>query len=157
MKKMISPSQIAVTHSRMLWRAALTVAAFSVLSLQVIAQDAYDQPWRPQYHFTPSHNFMNDPNGMVLYKGEYHLFYQYNPQGQVWGHMSWGHAVSPDLVHWQELPVALPEENGVMIFTGSVVIDRANTSGFCLNGKPCMVAVYTGHTPKTATRPVPLP
>ena len=72
---------------------------------------SYDQPWRPQYHFTPPRNFMNDPNGTVFYKGEYHLFYQYNPEGNVWGHMSWGHAVSTDLVHWQNLPVALPEES----------------------------------------------
>src|SRR6202140_1272129 len=68
---------------------------------------SYDQPWRPQYHFTPPKNFMNDPNGTVFYKGEYQLFYQYNPEGNVWGHMSWGHAVSSDMVHWQNLPVAL--------------------------------------------------
>ena len=66
--------------------------------------------------------------------------------------MSWGHTVSPDLVHWKELPVALAEEGGVMIFTGSTVVDRENTSGFCLGGKPCLVAIYTGHTPATKTR-----
>ncbi|MBZ5620020.1 MAG: glycoside hydrolase family 32 protein [Acidobacteriia bacterium] len=111
---------------------------------------AYDQPYRPQYHFSPSEHWTNDPNGLVYFDGEYHLFYQYNPFGDVWGHMSWGHAVSRDLLHWQELPVALAEENGVMIFTGSTVIDARNTSGFCANGKPCMVAVYTGHTPRSA-------
>ena len=95
----------------------------------------------------PQTNWTNDPNGLVFFEGEYHLFYQYNPFGDVWGHMSWGHAVSTDLIHWQELPVAIPEADGVMIFTGSVVIDRENTSGFCLDGKPCMVAIYTGaHT-----------
>ena len=91
-------------------------------------------------------NWTNDPNGLVYFDGEYHLFFQYNPFGDTWGHMSWGHAVSRDLVHWQELPVALPEENGVMIFTGSTVVDRHNTSGFCPNGKPCMVAdLYRPH------------
>jgi len=108
---------------------------------------AYNQPFRPQYHFSPRQNWTNDPNGLVYFDGEYHLFYQYNPFGDRWGHMSWGHAVSPDLLHWEELAVALPEENGIMIFTGSTVVDARNTSGFCTGGKPCMVAVYTGHTP----------
>ncbi|MDX1670945.1 MAG: glycoside hydrolase family 32 protein [Balneolaceae bacterium] len=105
----------------------------------------YQERYRPQYHFTPPQNWMNDPNGMVYFNGEYHLFYQYNPYGIRWGHMSWGHAVSTDLVHWQHLPVALEEDNGIMIFSGSAVIDRLNSSGF---GKPAatpMVAVYTGH------------
>ena len=111
------------------------------------AAAGYDQPYRPQFHFSPRKNWTNDPNGLVYFEGEYHLFYQYNPFGDKWGHMSWGHAVSRDMVHWQELAVALPEENGVMIFTGSAVVDERNTSGFCTGGKPCMVAVYTGHTP----------
>ncbi|HXB69901.1 MAG TPA: glycoside hydrolase family 32 protein [Candidatus Acidoferrales bacterium] len=114
---------------------------------------AYNQPYRPQYHFSPRAHWTNDPNGLVFFDGEYHLFYQYNPFGDVWGHMSWGHAVSRDLMHWQELGVALPEENGVMIFTGSTVVDTRNTSGFCAAAKPCMVAVYTGHTPPTPARP----
>ncbi len=118
-----------------------------------LAQQGYDQPYRPQYHFSPRQHWTNDPNGLVYFDGEYHLFYQYNPFGDVWGHMSWGHAVSPDLLHWQELPVALPEENGIMIFTGSTVVDERNTSGFCTGGRSCLVAVYTGHTPRVAGRP----
>jgi fructan beta-fructosidase len=113
----------------------------------------YDQPYRPQVHFSPKQHWTNDPNGLVYFEGEYHLFFQYNPFGDIWGHMSWGHAVSKDLVHWQELPVALPEENGVMIFTGSTVVDEHNTSNFCLNNKPCLVAIYTGHTPRSADKP----
>jgi len=113
---------------------------------------AYDQLYRPQFHFSPREHWTNDPNGLVYFDGEYHLFYQYNPFGDVWGHMSWGHAVSRDLMHWQELPVALPEDNGVMIFTGSTVVDERNTSGFCKDGKPCLVAIYTGHTPQTPTQ-----
>src|ERR1700737_2700495 len=108
----------------------------------------YDQPRRPQYHFTPPKNFMNDPNGTVFYKGEYHLFYQYNPEGNVWGHMSWGHAVSVDMVHWQNLPIALHEvADEYMVYSGSAVVDRDNTSGLCKNPDPqdrsCLVAIYT--------------
>ena len=112
----------------------------------LVAADGYQEPLRPRYHFSPAKNWTNDPNGLVYYKGEYHIFYQYNPFGDKWGHMSWGHAVSADMVHWKHLPVALAEENGVMIFSGSVVVDP-NTSGFCGAGAPdCLVAVYTGHT-----------
>ena len=88
---------------------------------------------------------MNDPNGLVFYEGEYHLFYQFNPYGDKWGHMSWGHAVSADMVHWKHLPLALPEEDGVMIFSGSAVIDWKNSSGFGKDGQPPMVAIYTGY------------
>lgn len=105
----------------------------------------YTEPLRPQYHFTPEKNWMNDPNGLVYLDGEYHLFYQYNPFGDRWGHMSWGHAVSRDLLHWEHLPLALAEENNVMIFSGSAVIDHANTSGFGDGKTPPMVAIYTGH------------
>lgn len=105
----------------------------------------YHEPYRPQVHFSPEKNWTNDPNGLVFFDGEYHLFFQYNPSGDTWGHMSWGHAVSSDLVHWKQLPLALPEHDGEMIFTGSIVIDEHNTSGFCQNGQPCMVAVYTSH------------
>jgi len=101
---------------------------------------------RPRYHFTPPQNFMNDPNGLVFYDGEYHLFYQHNPFGEVWGHMSWGHAVSRDLVHWEHLPVALHEEDGVMIFSGSAVVDWQNTSGFGKDSHPPLIAIYTGHS-----------
>jgi sucrose-6-phosphate hydrolase SacC (GH32 family) len=122
-------------------------------SASIAIDSAYDQPFRPQFHFSPREHWTNDPNGLVYFDGEYHLFFQYNPFGDEWGHMSWGHAVSTDLLHWTELPVALKEENGVMIFTGSAVVDSRNSSGFCLNGKPCIVAVYTGHTPPNGSRP----
>jgi fructan beta-fructosidase len=127
----------------------LSLMVATALSQRAPGQEfSYDQPWRPQYHFTPPKNFMNDPNGTVFYKGEYHLFYQYNPEGNVWGHMSWGHAVSSDMVHWQNLPVALHEEPGqYMVYSGSAVVDWDNTSGLCKNPDPkdrsCLVAIYT--------------
>ncbi|MGC2890918.1 MAG: hypothetical protein WB627_17745, partial [Candidatus Acidiferrum sp.] len=104
-------------------RGTFAAAIFFACAFVVPPQKTYDELWRPQYHFTPPKNFMNDPNGLVYYKGEYHLFYQYNPQGTEWGHMSWGHAVSADMLHWKNLPVAIPEEPGkFMIFSGSAVV-----------------------------------
>jgi fructan beta-fructosidase len=111
------------------------------------ASATYQELYRPQFHFTPAKNWMNDPNGLVYYKGEYHLFYQHNPFGDTWGHMSWGHAVSRDLVHWEHLPVAIPEEGNEAIFSGSAVVDHRNTSGFGTRGNPPMVAVYTSARP----------
>src|SRR3954468_3355291 len=107
-------------------------ASLFVCLIAVAQEQSSREPYRPQFHFSPRQNWTNDPNGFVWFDGEYHLFYQYNPAGDTWGHMSWGHAVSRDLVHWEELPVALAEENGIMIFTGSTVVDERNTSGFCL-------------------------
>jgi sucrose-6-phosphate hydrolase SacC (GH32 family) len=134
-------------------RLCLSLLLITLSGSALLGQNAYDQPFRPQFHFSPRVHWTNDPNGLVFFEGEYHLFYQYNPFGDTWGHMSWGHAVSTDLIHWQELHVALPEENGTMIFTGSVVVDSNNTSGFCLNGKPCLVATWTGFIAKTASTP----
>ncbi|WP_422005464.1 glycoside hydrolase family 32 protein [Roseivirga pacifica] len=106
----------------------------------------YNEPYRPQIHFSPEANWMNDPNGMVYYDGEYHLFYQYYPDSTVWGPMHWGHATSTDMVHWEHLPIALyPDELGY-IFSGSAVIDWNNTTGFQKDGEhPPMVAMFTHH------------
>ena len=125
----------------------LAVTALSVAAPLVPAV-AQVEAFKPSYHFAPARNWMNDPNGLVYFEGEYHLSYQYNPYGDRWGHMSWGHAVSRDLVTWEELPVALPETD-VMAFSGSAVIDWNNASGFGKNGRPPMVAAYTGYDPKT--------
>ncbi|MCR6097527.1 GH32 C-terminal domain-containing protein [Salipaludibacillus agaradhaerens] len=98
--------------------------------------------FRPQYHFTADENWLNDPNGMVYYEGEYHLFYQHNPEDNVWGPMHWGHAISEDLVHWEHQDIALyPDENGT-IFSGSAVVDEHDTSGL-FNGETGLVAIFT--------------
>ncbi|KRE47106.1 glycoside hydrolase family 32 protein [Paenibacillus sp. Soil522] len=102
----------------------------------------YREKYRPQFHFTPPAKWMNDPNGMVYFEGEYHLFYQHHPDGTTWGPMHWGHAISTDLIHWEHRPIALkPDENGA-IFSGSAVVDWEDTSGF-FSGKPGLVAIFT--------------
>lgn len=107
--------------------------------------DRYNEDHRPQFHFSPESNWMNDPNGMVYYEGEYHLFYQYYPDSTVWGPMHWGHAVSPDMVSWEHLPIALYPDSLGYIFSGSAVIDWDNTSGLGDGGEPPMIAIFTHH------------
>jgi fructan beta-fructosidase len=107
----------------------------------------YDEQYRPQFHFSPEANWMNDPNGLVYFSGEYHLFYQYYPDSTVWGPMHWGHAVSRDLMHWKHLPIALYPDSLGYIFSGSAVMDEANTTGFGSVEKPPMVAIFTYHNP----------
>ncbi|MFE6826250.1 GH32 C-terminal domain-containing protein [Streptomyces sp. NPDC057690] len=127
--------------------AAVCALSAAPLAPQAVAADTppYSETYRPQFHFTPEKNWMNDPNGLVYYKGEYHLFYQYNPNGDSWGDMSWGHAVSTDLVHWKQLPLALSHDDQEMVFSGSAVVDRDNTTGFGTKNNPPMVAIYTSH------------
>ncbi|EKQ57098.1 glycoside hydrolase family 32 protein, partial [Clostridium sp. Maddingley MBC34-26] len=103
--------------------------------------------YRPQYHFSPQKNWMNDPNGLVYYDGEYHLFFQYHPYGDTWGPMHWGHAISKNLVDWDEYPIAIFQDTEGMIFSGSAVVDWNNTSGLQTGNEKVMVAMFTQSTP----------
>jgi sucrose-6-phosphate hydrolase SacC (GH32 family) len=125
----------------------LGLGAFLAVSAE---KPSYTELYRPQYHFSPPKNWMNDPNGLLYYKGIYHLFYQYNPGGTTWDAMSWGHATSRDLTHWKQQPIALlargyPNNITEMFFSGSAVVDVDNTSGFGHSGKTPLVAMYTSN------------
>jgi fructan beta-fructosidase len=114
------------------------------------AQGLYHEDYRPQIHFSPKEKWTNDPNGMVFYKGTYHLFFQFYPGAMVWGPMHWGHAISKDLVHWKQEPIALYPDSLGYIFSGSAVVDKNNTSGFGTSEHPPLVAIFTHHDPKGA-------
>jgi fructan beta-fructosidase len=113
--------------------------------IQVDTNQYYKELYRPQFHFSPEKKWMNDPNGMLYYKGTYHLFYQYYPEDIVWGPMHWGHATSPDLIHWQHKKIALYPDSLGLIFSGSAVMDVNNTSGLGTKENPPMIAIFTYH------------
>nr|WKN38836.1 glycoside hydrolase family 32 protein [Tunicatimonas sp. TK19036] len=130
----------------------MAIAACSSEPAQQTASSTQDtisgEQYRPVYHFTPPGHWMNDPNGMVYYDGEYHLFYQHYPDSNVWGPMHWGHAISEDLVHWEHLPIALYPDSLGYIFSGSAVVDKQNTSGLGTTDNPPLIAMFTYHDPQ---------
>ena len=119
--------------------------------------------FRPILHYTAKNTWLNSPNGLVWHQGLYHLFYQNNPFGNVWGNMSWGHATSTDLLHWTEHPVAIACDEEEDVFSGSIVVDHGNTSGIGTAEHPALVAIYTsafkegsvhqGHRPSPSPSP----
>lgn len=127
---------------------SLSVVAACSGSRKLSHDSFVTEKYRPQIHFSPVSGWMNDPNGLVLSNGTYHLFYQYYPDSIVWGPMHWGHATSPDLVHWRQQPIALYPDSLGYIFSGSIVLDKDNTSGFGTSTTPPLVAVFTSHDPK---------
>ena len=140
-------------------RSLIAITLTSVISHLAAAPEARAQAvdstqeitYRPIYHFSPPQNWTNDPNGLVYFGDKYHIFYQYNPEGDTWGHMSWGHATSPDMMKWEHEPIALQDyQNGdgtsTMFFSGTAVVDKNNTSGLAKNdGEFPLVAIYTAH------------
>jgi fructan beta-fructosidase len=124
----------------------LVVFSYFISSCKnIILSENPVEKYRPEFHFTPDSMWMNDPNGLVYYQGEYHLFYQHYPNGTVWGPMHWGHATSTDLVHWKYLPIALYPDSLGYIFSGSAVFDTLNTSGLGTAANPPLVAIFTYH------------
>ena len=123
---------------------------------EIKADELYNESYRPQFHFSSRSNWLNDPNGLVFYRGEYHLFFQHNPIGINWGNMTWGHAISRDLVHWTQRSNALePDKLGTM-FSGSAVVDWNNTAGFQAGKEQTLVALYTaagGTSPESQGQP----
>ena len=105
--------------------------------------EVYKEKLRPQLHFSSKRGWLNDPNGLMYYDGEYHLFYQHNPYGWTWNNMTWGHAVSKDLVHWEEIGDALHLDEHGSMWSGSGVVDWNNTTGFQTGDEPPLITIYT--------------
>lgn len=117
-----------------------TALCWKELKLSGSFDMANKESFRPVYHHTPVYGWMNDPNGMFYKDGVYHLYFQYNPYGSVWGNMHWGHSTSTDLMHWNFEGCAIVPDAWGAIFSGSCVVDHNNTAGF---GKGAVVAFYT--------------
>ena len=130
---------------RILLFLSLIMSTSAQSQVQPDAKLTNENLYRPRFHFTPQQGWMNDPNGMIYLNGQYHLFFQHYPDGTVWGPMHWGHATSSDLVDWKEQPIALYPDSIGMIFSGSAVLDKNNTSGLGRGGIAPLVAIYTQH------------
>lgn len=132
-------------NEKLTLKSDVDLSKYSIYQSDTIPGQAslYKERYRPQYHFSAKRGWINDPNGLVYHDGEYHLFYQYNPVGVEWGNMNWGHAVSRDLIHWEELPIALRMGPDGEIYSGSAVMDYDNVAGLGKPGEPAMLAFYT--------------
>lgn len=153
-----------LSRRQMLAASAAVVVAFSAASCTQAEgptpvpapggpRPSASDPWRPVAHLTAEKNWLNDPNGLVYHDGTYHAFYQYNPRGNSWGNMSWGHSTSTDLVHWEQQPVAMEASPEEEIFSGCIVMDKNNASGLGSAENPPMVALYTSAYGKNGVLP----
>lgn len=131
---------ITTDNSRTNVRDVKADAYWSHITLSDTFDTTNTEKYRPLFHHTPAYGWMNDPNGMFYLDGTWHLCYQYNPYGSMWGNMNWGHSTSTDLVHWQQQPIAIQPDGLGTIFSGSCVVDKDNTAGF---GQNAVIAIYT--------------
>ena len=131
---------ISTDNNRSNVRDAMEDAFWTRTVLSDTFDDTNREKYRPLFHHTPKYGWMNDPNGMFYKDGTWHLCYQYNPYGSMWGNLSWGHSTSTDLIHWKAEPVVLSPDGLGLVFSGSCVVDRDNTAGF---GKDAVIAIYT--------------
>ena len=143
----LAPDQWMLLPTDLLYGREIDIQSFPEMPLQIGKAEAKNVPFstflRPAFHFSAAQGWINDPNGMTWYNGRYHLFYQYNPLGCSWGNMSWGHAESPDLLHWEEKDPALyPDETGMM-FSGCAVVDFDNRTGLQAGSEPPLLLYYT--------------
>jgi len=142
--------RLTTSQSFRIYSAALFLLASSGVSsvkaqTKSVANVTEAELYRPNFHFTPKKGWMNDPNGMFYADGYYHLYFQHYPEKNVWGPMHWGHAISKDMIKWEEQPIAIYPDKEKYIFSGSAVVDTQNTSGFGVGGKAPIVAIYTLH------------
>nr|QIX12409.1 MDL6 [Mayetiola destructor] len=121
-----------------------------IMVLNSFSSGLYDEPYRPQLHFSPPVGWMNDPNGLVYHDGIFHLFYQHDPKTTIQGQMHWGHAISTDMIYWTNLDIALTPPKGIAYFSGGAIIDYNNVTGFQMsaNVKP-LIAIFTAHNRAT--------
>jgi fructan beta-fructosidase len=138
---------------QIIFRISFTTLALLICIAASQAQSVYNESLRPQFHFTAKKNWINDPNGLVYYHGIYHLFFQYNPYGTDSANKSWGHATSPDLIHWTQQPTALFPDNLGEMWSGSAVVDTNNTTSFQHGSAKPIILIYTaaGGTNKAST------
>ncbi|KAF9891676.1 hypothetical protein FE257_003688 [Aspergillus nanangensis] len=125
----------------------MIISILLLLATQTLAED-----YRPQFHFVPEQNWMNEPNGLIKIDSMWHLFYQHNPTANVWGNLNWGHATSTDLLHWTHQPIAITSEDGIQAFTGTSYYDSENTSGLGTSQSAPFLAWYTGYRPSNGTQ-----
>lgn len=144
-KMRLSTSQSFRIYSVALFLLASTGFSSVTAQTKPAANVTEAELYRPNFHFTPQKGWMNDPNGMFYADGYYHLYFQHYPEKNVWGPMHWGHAISKDMIKWEEQPIAIYPDKEKYIFSGSAVVDTQNTSGFGVGGKGPIVAIYTLH------------
>ncbi|KAF5602892.1 inulinase [Fusarium subglutinans] len=141
-----------IHHGHKAWFTPYPSRLVSLVLVTLLTSFTKADDFRPLYHFAPDQNWMNEPNGLIKIGSKWHLFFQHNPTGNFWGNLSWGHAISADLVDWTHLPIAISSANGIQAFTGTSYFDEDNTSGLGTSESLPYLAFYTGYFPDTAVQ-----